>query len=57
MALRYIDAGNRQILGRKQWAIFYHCGPIPQCRSLYPVRDCCFCLEIMRHSPFCDRFD
>jgi len=31
MALRYKDAGNRQILGKKQWAIFYHCGGIPQC--------------------------
>ena len=31
MALRYKDAGNRQILGKKRWAIFYHCGGIPQC--------------------------
>ncbi|PUB50005.1 hypothetical protein AC520_3565 [Enterobacter sp. OLF] len=56
MALRYKDAGNRQIPGKKQWAIFYHCGGIPQCSSLYHERVCCFCLEIMRHRPFCDRF-
>jgi hypothetical protein len=56
MALRYKDAGNRQILGEKQWAIFYHCEAIPQCCSLNRARVYGFCLEIMRHRPFRDRF-
>jgi hypothetical protein len=29
---------------------------IPQCCSLYRDRVCDFCLEIMRHCPFRDRF-
>ncbi|EFC56106.1 hypothetical protein ENTCAN_07110 [Enterobacter cancerogenus ATCC 35316] len=56
MALRYKGAGIRRIPGKKQWAIFYHCRAIPQCRSLHQVRVYCFCLEFKLHSPFCDRF-
>jgi hypothetical protein len=52
MALRYKDAGNRQIRENDgQYSITVDSS------MLFPSdRVCDFCLEIMRHCPFRDRF-
>jgi hypothetical protein len=48
---------NRQMPGNKEWATFYHCVLIPQCRYLYLSAIHIFWWQINHQWVFPDRID